>query len=96
MPAVDQWSRPADGLIFGVRPKSLRVSDQRRFQQAAVGQVLEQGRERRVEPGQEAVLQGDEVVLVRVPAAVGDGDEPDARLDQPPRQQAALAERVRP
>ena len=33
---------------------------------------------------------------MRIPAAVGDRDEPDARLDQPPRQQAALAERVPP
>ena len=33
-----------------------------------------------------------EVILMRVPALVGDGDEPHARLDQPPGQETALPE----
>ena len=68
--------------------------DQRVVQQPAVVQVFQQGRVAAIEHRQLALLQALEVVLVRVPAAVGDGDELHARLDQPPGQQARLAERA--
>ena len=73
--------------------------DQRRLQQAALGQILQQGRECPVEERQQEVFEQVEVVLVRVPVAgtlgLGvDGDEGDAGFDQPPRQQHAGPERV--
>ena len=52
MPAVDQWSRPADGLTLGVRPKSLRTTTRVESSMAPVGEVLEQARDGPVEPGQ--------------------------------------------
>ena len=82
--------------------------DQGRVQQAAVVQVVEQGREGPVEHPAVAVLHDLEVAVVHVPAAVArvlgpldvrapvDLDERDARLDQPAGDQAALAEAVRP
>ena len=102
-----QWSRPAPlappergSPIFGLRPISLETMHQRLVQQAALVQVVEQGGERPVELGQQAVLQAVEVVAVRVPAAAAlaqlvellvafpeDGDERHAGLDQPAGQQ---------
>ena len=41
--------------------------DQRRLQQAALGQILQQGRECPVEERQQEVFEQVEVVLVRVP-----------------------------
>ena len=70
---------------------------QRAVQQAALGQVVEQCRVRLLHRRHETVLELLEVVLVRVPGdarAVDRGDEPHARLDQPPRQQVRLAPRV--
>ena len=55
---------------------------------------MQQLRQPLIDPRHQPVLQALEVVLMRVPAAVGHGDEPHARLDQPARQQAALAELV--
>ena len=91
--AGPQWSRPASLLIFGVRPNSPIAQHQRVGQQAAAVHVLDQGREALVELGQ-LLVQALEDLGVMVPAAVVDGDEAHAALDQPPGQQAALAEGV--
>src|SRR5262245_31189314 len=81
--------------------------DQRRVEQAAPVQVLEQGRQGAVEHPAVAVLHDGEVAVVHIPAAVAvildrldmaapvDLDEGLARLDQPAGDQAALAERMR-
>ena len=68
--------------------------DQRLFQQAALFEVDQQLRQPAINLRDQVVLQGFEVVLVSVPAAVGDRDEADSRLDQPPGEQALLTERV--
>ena len=59
-----------------------RLIDALDVEQAAVAQVLEQGRQAAVELGQLGA-HGLEVLLVRVPAAVVDGHVGDALLDQP-------------
>ena len=72
--------------------------DQGRVEPADALQVVDQGREGVVELGDQLVLL-ELALVVGVPAGaveevqvVRDLDEPDARLDQPPGQQAALAE----
>src|SRR5262249_34847995 len=75
--------------------------DQRRVEQPARAEVVYQGRPRRVEDPAEA-LDRVEVLRVAVPTGrriLGDARERDlherhAALDQPPRQEAALAEVV--
>ena len=71
-----QWSRPAPPAppergspIFGLRPISLDTSTSVSLQQAALVQVVEQGREGPIELRQQPILQAIEVVAVRVPAA---------------------------
>ena len=88
-----QWSRPVCPLIFGVRPNSPWQTTSVRVEQAAVLEVGQQRRERGVERTAE-LLHAVEVVLVRVPAVERDFDERHAALDQPPREQTALAEQV--
>ena len=93
-PALAQWSRPLAALICGVRPKSVSQTTSVDVEQAALFQVDQELRQALIDARHQAVFQALEVVLVRVPAAVGDGDEPHAGFDQPAGQQAALAELV--
>ena len=64
---------------------------QRRVQQAALFQVLDQGGVGTVPARQEAAPLGIESQHVGVPPAQVDRDQPHAGLDQPPGQQNALA-----
>ena len=71
--------------------------DQGLFEQAALVQVGEKGREAAVEHGQERPFQQREVLAVGVPGLVvagagADRDHPHAGLDQAARQQQALAQ----
>ena len=93
-PAVAQWSRPLAALIVGRAAEIGQPQDQRRVQQAARFEVGQQLRERLVDGRNQPVFQRLEIVLVRVPAAVGDRDEPHAGFDQAAGQQAALAEAI--
>ena len=81
-------------------PQDLRRSaefaappDDGAIQQAAVGQILEQGRHSFVHFRQ-FPAHDLKMLFVRVPAFVVDGDVRDAVFDQPPRHQARLPERV--
>ena len=90
--AVEPW-RP---------PELAHPQHQRVVKQAALLEVFQKGRHRPVEGGQEVVAHPLPGALVRVPAFVGrqrrripvHGDQRHVRLDQPPGQQAALAEVV--
>ncbi len=63
--------------------------------QSAVVDILGQRRHGAIEFGQQFVFELGEVVAVRVPAAAGlNLHERDAGLDEPPGQQAALAQVV--
>ena len=64
--------------------------DERRLQQPPLVEVFDEGRVGLVEGGEEAGLQGPEVVVVRVPPPQVDGDQSHARFDHPPRQQQPL------
>ena len=104
-----QWSRPSrpapapptTAWPTRGRPAELAGPDhQRRVEQAARGEVVEQGAEGLVGRGHQPGLQVDEVAVVRVPvdadvgeAVVGpeDGHERHARLDQPAGLQDGLA-----
>ena len=89
---LGKWSRPALGLILGVRPNSPIQTTSVLLEHAPLLQVGDQGGEPRVDlVGQLADLLV--VLLVGVPAVGADLDEGDAGLDQPAGQQAALAER---
>jgi len=57
----------------------IEITDQRRIGLIEGGQRL-------------ADVVGD--LLVHVPAAIGECDKPDARLDEPPRDEAFLPERM--
>src|SRR5262249_8495863 len=65
---------------------------QRRVEQPAIVQVLQQSRVGPIEYRQLAHLEALEIVLMRVPAAIGHRHEMNASLDEAARQQAALAE----
>ena len=65
----------------------------RRVEQAALVEVFEQGRDHLVDDRQVAVVAALQVPVM-VPAAAMHGDERAAGLDQPARQQRALAPRV--
>ena len=70
--------------------------DQRFVEQAASIQVVEQGGETLVGRGHQAVLELIEIVAVRIPEVLSvvvpvDRHQADARLDEPARQQQALA-----
>ena len=72
--------------------------DERRVEQAAIGQVVDQRRERQVGRREQVVLEPGEDVLMGVPVgelavvlAIVNGDKPDARLDQPAGQKYTLA-----
>ncbi len=93
------WSRPALGLILGVRPNSLIAHHQRLVEQAEPLEVVEQGRQAEVERRGQGVLDRREVAGVGVPLELAgppvvDRHERDPGLDQPAGQQARLAERV--
>ena len=95
--AVDWCPRPPAGVEFGGAAELGGDDDQGRVETADTLQVVEQGRESAVELGDQLVLP-ELALVVGVPAGaveevevVRDLDEPDARLDQPPGQQAALA-----
>ena len=80
--------------MIGVRPKSPIQTTSVSIEQAALGQVVEQGGVGLLHRRHEPVLQPVEVVLVRVPGdarAVDRGDEADAGLDEPAGQQVRLA-----
>ena len=99
--ALGKWSRPADSLIFGVRPNSPIQTIKRAVEQAARTKVGHQGGPTGVEDTAE-LLDGVEILRVGVPPqavrAVDGGerhlDERHPALDQPAGQQATLAERV--
>ena len=82
---LDSW-RSAE---FGAPP------DDGRIEQATLGQVLEQSRQALV-CFRQLAAHGLEMLLVRVPALVVDGDVRDAVFDQPPRHQAGLSKPVSP
>ena len=82
------WSRPAGRVDLGRPAELAHHHDQGPVEQPAIGQVGDQGRHPLIEGRGEGVLDGREVLGVGVPAelarpAVADGDEGDARLDQP-------------
>ena len=88
----------AAGVELGGAAELGGDDDQRRVEPADPLQVVEQGGEGAVELGDQLVLL-ELALVVGVPAGaveevevVRDLDEPDARLDQPAGQQAALAE----
>src|SRR5690606_21295782 len=89
---------PAPAVEVPRAAKLRRDHDQRAVQQTPAFQVLHQRGESCVQLADEDVLL-EMPLLVRVPAravdeiqVVRDFNEPDAGLDQAPRQQAALAE----
>ncbi len=69
-----------------------REHDERGFQEAAIGQIVEQRGHAGVERGR-PLGKIVEDVLVHVPGPEFHLDAPHARLDQPPGEQASLAER---
>ena len=91
-----QGARPvvAAGVLVDPRRPAELAPDQHQgvLQHAPAVHVLHQAGPGHVELGQLLFLEDLEVVGVRVPAAGVDGDEGHARLDQPARQQHALAE----
>ena len=99
--ARGQWSRPPVGVQLRRSAELAHHDHERLVEQPALVQVVQEGGEAAVEGRDQAdallradvavVEPGDEI-LMRVPAAVGDGDERDAPLDQPAGQQEALAE----
>ncbi len=93
--APGQWSRPASLLIFGVRPNSPNAITSTSSCRPRSYRSVTRAATAWSNFGSSLVLSSLEVVGVRVPAAAGlDGHEGDARLDQPARQQAALAQVV--
>ena len=64
------------------------------LQQAALLEVVEQRRHDVIELGDHLLVRF-EVLAVAVPPGPADADERHARLDQPPRRQALLAEQRR-
>src|SRR5262249_31791748 len=67
--------------------------DERRVEEPARVKVLDQGGDGGLKGGKLAVERREELDVV-VPSPFIQGDEGDARLDQPARQEAALAERI--
>ena len=92
--ACGQWSRPALGLIFGVRPNSPVTNTEVESSKPRCDRFVSRADRPSSSSGSSFVLERLEILAVRVPAAVSDRDEPHARFDQPRGQQAALAERV--
>ena len=95
---LPQWSRPGIGIgarharvVHARRPAELAHDDHdRRVEQPAARRGRRPGCRRRVEHGQDVLHPGFEAGM-EIPAAEGQGDEPDARLDQPACQRGALA-----
>ena len=88
------WSRPLPLSDIGIRPNSPPQITSVLLEQPAALQVGQQAGDRLVGPAAHRGVVGLDVV-VGVPAADVarvELDEPDAALDQPPRQQAARAE----
>ena len=69
-----------------------RDHHQRRVEQAALVEIVEQGRNRPIDARHQEIAQAPGVLAVRVPVAVLDADEPAPGFDQPPREQTALPE----
>src|SRR5262245_26926334 len=82
------------GIDLGRASKVAEPHDQGTLQQTAVVQILQECRIPPIEARQQAGFEALEVVLVRVPAAVGHRHEVHARFDEPPGEQTGLAERV--
>src|SRR5262249_42594717 len=79
-------------VVHARRAAELAPGDhQRRFQQATLVEVLDQGRVRLVEARQETAAKRVEAEHVRVPPAQIDRDEADARLDQASGEEDGLA-----
>ena len=99
MPAAGEQHREdarpvvaAGALVDAGRPAEVgQQRHQRRLQQAALVQVVQQGGQAAVQRRQPLLQAGEDLGVV-VPAVVVHGDEGHARLDQPPGQQAALAQ----
>src|SRR5205085_616825 len=100
--AADHDARPGPRVVVAARLGAAGVDPrraaevahpdhQRAVEHAAVAEVLDELAHGRVDLARQAA-DALEVVLVGVPAAEGDLDEADARLDEPAGQQAALAE----
>ena len=83
-------------IHLGGAAKVAQDHDQRLLEHAAVGEVLHQPGDCGVEPGKKPGFHRLEVVLVRVPAAIGDGDEANAAFDQTACEQAALSQGISP
>ena len=80
--------------MIGVRPKSVSQTTSVVSKRPRLLEVGQQGRQSLIDGGHQVVLERIEIVLMRVPAAVGHRHEANARLDQTPGQQHALAEPV--
>ena len=95
---LPQWSRPGMGslpgtpvvFILGVRPNSPMTRTRVLVEQAAGFEVFDEGGDGGVEDGEDAMHAGVEAG-VPVPAAVGEGDETGAGLDEAAGEQGALA-----
>src|SRR5262249_33887599 len=84
----------ASGVDLGGAAEVGLPDNERVVQNASFFQVGQQLGESLVDGRNQSGLERSEVVLVRVPTAVGDGDETDARLKQAASEQAALTELV--
>ena len=89
---LGKWSRPAFGLILGVRPNSPIQTTSVFSSMPCRFRSRISVRETRVDLGRE-LADFLVVLLVRVPAVGADLDERDARLDQATGEEAALTER---
>jgi len=86
------WPRPLPSKL-GLRPNSVVTATRGGVEEAARVEVGDEGGEGAVEFAA-AIFHALGELLVHVPAAALDLDEADAVLDQPPREEAALAEFV--
>ncbi len=86
----------ARGIDLGSPAEVRQPDNQRLFQQSSLFQIDQQLRQRPVDPGNQVVFQALEVVLMSVPAAIRQCDEPDPRFNHTASQQALLPEWITP
>ena len=98
---MGQWSRPALPLILGVLPKFTHGDHQGFLEQATIGKICDQSRERLVGRRSQIILEPAEHIFVRVPVGclsvmltVVNRDETNAGLDQTPGQEDTLPELI--
>ena len=91
--AFDQWSRPAVLVDLGCAAELAQGDHQRRIEQPALVQILDQRRDRDSNAAMRFLQRLEEVDMM-VPSAFVEGDERHAGLDQPPGEQRPLAEPV--